>query len=613
MTSSASQHRFYRKANLTLLGVGLMLAVLTTSLQAWFYQENIHREQISQLQKSIQPHLQSLTNALWDIDSAQIRQEIDFLVNLPDVVRVELNTPLGQSYVQGRINGAQTNHTILHFEIHHPQSAAPLGSATFQIQNKSLWPLLKKSSMLSFGVQLVQLATILILLNFFLHRRLFQRLKTLTRHLQQIHHDTLHLPPPDTGAKNPDELDELTAALSQMQLHLIQDQQSARQTESTLRNTLEHAENELARRTGEAVYISGFLCQLLRLSTDFLRIPPAKTESALREALQEISVLLGLDTCFVIAIREDNQAIITGFWRKETLPVAPLEVYYTRSRADYACSLGLLANDTLVQIDTATLDSDSQEARLAQLLKLEKLVLVKLESSGQAIGLLCGGASESHRTLNELETRLLNMTGNILASLLVNQQAQAKLQTISTELAHAHTEINALASQDPLTGLSNERSFREAVSRELRRAQRIDSPLALVVLEMSHYEEYVDLHGRQASDTILRRMAAEIIRNASRTGDLITRIAPARFALLLPDTSAEGALALAQQLHAALSALTPANAEDASSRPPSINAALVRCTKCQHAELETLLELSAQALSQATLNGGSRIEIIDAQ
>lgn len=610
MTKPNHRGQLFRKTVLVLLGTGLLFAIMATVLNIWLGQKNIRQEQISQLEKSIQPRLPNLANALWDIDSTLIRQELDFLVSLPDVSRVELNTPLGQSYVQGRFDKTQSSLESLNYEIRHPQSTTPLGNITFLIQNRPLWSSQKNSSMLLLGMHLLQITAMLVLLNILLRRPILRRIKILTSHLQKLHQHTLHQPPPGIPADKPDELDDLGSALLQAQQNLILDQQAGRQTEAALRNKLERTENELAHRTGEAVYISGFLSQLLRLSTDFLHLPPSQTEPALREALQEIGVFLGLDTCFVIAIREDNQAIITGFWRKETLPVAPLEVYYTRSRADYASSLGLLAEEKLVQIDPGKLDADSQEARLARLLKLEKLILVKLDSSAQAVGLLCGGTCDPHRLVNDIEGRLFCMTGNIIASLLVNQQAQARLQTISAELDQARTEITALISQDPLTGLSNERAFHETVSRELRRAQRIGSPLALVVLEVDRQAESADQRGCNANDTALQSIAAELVRNVSRTGDLIARIGPARFALLLPDTPAEGALALAQSLHGTLSA--PAvNGTD--QQALSVSVALIRCKQCHLAELEPLLDLATQALNQAQHNGGNCIEIIDAQ
>jgi len=106
-------------------------------------------------------------------------------------------------------------------------------------------------------------------------------------------------------------------------------------------------------------------------------------------------------------------------------------------------------------------------------------------------------------------------------------------------------QLNAVT--DPLTGLYNRRLFSETFEKELNRSRRYGSPLGLVILDLHRFKEVNDKHGHPRGDEVLRAAAATL-KKALRTSDSAFRIGGDEFALLLPQTDAEQALALSRRV-----------------------------------------------------------------
>src|SRR6266404_2884090 len=106
-------------------------------------------------------------------------------------------------------------------------------------------------------------------------------------------------------------------------------------------------------------------------------------------------------------------------------------------------------------------------------------------------------------------------------------------------------QLNAVT--DPLTGLYNRRLFTETFEKELNRGRRYGLPLGLVVLDLHRFKEVNDKHGHPRGDEVLRA-AATTLKKALRTSDSAFRIGGDEFALLLPQTDAEQALALSRRV-----------------------------------------------------------------
>lgn len=108
-------------------------------------------------------------------------------------------------------------------------------------------------------------------------------------------------------------------------------------------------------------------------------------------------------------------------------------------------------------------------------------------------------------------------------------------------------QLASLVLTDALTSCVNRRGFDQALTREVARASRAGSELALLALDLDHFKTVNDTLGHLAGDAVLAEVGALLLRTA-REGDVVARTGGEEFSLILPDTSASGAFQLASRL-----------------------------------------------------------------
>jgi len=111
--------------------------------------------------------------------------------------------------------------------------------------------------------------------------------------------------------------------------------------------------------------------------------------------------------------------------------------------------------------------------------------------------------------------------------------------------------------RDPLTGLYNPHYLQEQLRRELDRAARRESGVALMLVDVDRFGLYNDRFGHEQGDRMLQAIAT-LLRERFRSSDVACRLSGERFALVMPESDAGDARARAESLRAAVSGLTPA-------------------------------------------------------
>jgi diguanylate cyclase (GGDEF)-like protein len=111
---------------------------------------------------------------------------------------------------------------------------------------------------------------------------------------------------------------------------------------------------------------------------------------------------------------------------------------------------------------------------------------------------------------------------------------------LALERAETLARLERVARTDDLTGLANRRAWDEHLSREIARATRTGSPLAIALLDLDHFKKYNDVHGHPAGDRLLKQVAAGWGR-AIRATDILARYGGEEFAVALPGTTEEEA------------------------------------------------------------------------
>ncbi|RJP48396.1 MAG: diguanylate cyclase [Anaerolineaceae bacterium] len=100
---------------------------------------------------------------------------------------------------------------------------------------------------------------------------------------------------------------------------------------------------------------------------------------------------------------------------------------------------------------------------------------------------------------------------------------------------------------DPLTGLYNRRFMEETLAREIRRAERNQRSLNLIMLDIDHFKEFNDTFGHEAGDAVLRELG-QMLKDNTRGSDVSCRFGGEEFVLILPETTAEDARQRAEEL-----------------------------------------------------------------
>jgi diguanylate cyclase (GGDEF)-like protein/PAS domain S-box-containing protein len=133
------------------------------------------------------------------------------------------------------------------------------------------------------------------------------------------------------------------------------------------------------------------------------------------------------------------------------------------------------------------------------------------------------------------------------------RRAKVALESVNRELQQSLTREEALARTDGLTGLPNRLHFEERAAREFKAATATGQPLSVMMFDTDDLKRINDLLGHQAGDRALVQIA-QIAGEQTRGSDFLARLGGDEFILLLPNTSAQQALPIAERIRANMAA-----------------------------------------------------------
>lgn len=131
--------------------------------------------------------------------------------------------------------------------------------------------------------------------------------------------------------------------------------------------------------------------------------------------------------------------------------------------------------------------------------------------------------------------------------LCVRLEIASRILEVHEALERQNARLIEMATTDELTGVNNRRRFAEDLNLHAALAARHGLPLSLIMLDVDHFKSYNDSFGHRAGDDVLRTIAT-ILRSEVREHDLVARYGGEEFVLLLPSTSSEAAVEVAERL-----------------------------------------------------------------
>ncbi len=163
--------------------------------------------------------------------------------------------------------------------------------------------------------------------------------------------------------------------------------------------------------------------------------------------------------------------------------------------------------------------------------------------------------------------------------------------------------LESLASMDALTEVPNRRAFDLTRALEWKRAQREGLPISFVMIDIDQFKQYNDNYGHGAGDECLARIARAINGCVQRPGDFLARYGGEEFAAILTGTHRDGALQMAQRLHAAVANLAIPHAHSNVAPVVTISIGVATTVPADPLTPELLSEAADKMLYQAKESG----------
>ncbi|MEE3719474.1 diguanylate cyclase [Tumidithrix elongata RA019] len=181
----------------------------------------------------------------------------------------------------------------------------------------------------------------------------------------------------------------------------------------------------------------------------------------------------------------------------------------------------------------------------------------KVELTRQKLLTTVVAALRSYRDITTIAQQKIELANTLVHLQRTQLQLEEHMQTLETKIAERTAELETanrklleLATMDGLTGVANRRRFDEYWQQQWQMLAQQQKPLSLILADVDHFKLYNDHYGHLLGDECLRQVARSMSLILNRPTDLVARYGGEEFALILPYTSMEGAIKVADAIAA---------------------------------------------------------------
>lgn len=172
-----------------------------------------------------------------------------------------------------------------------------------------------------------------------------------------------------------------------------------------------------------------------------------------------------------------------------------------------------------------------------------------------------------------------------------------------TDFVMYEYKLMQMAKTDGLTGIYNRRYLDSRLTEEIERSRRHGNPLSVMMLDIDHFKVINDTHGHLCGDYVLRKIS-ERLQTIVRTSDILGRYGGEEFCCVLPESSFEQAVVLAERCCRQVSDSELSCTTDHQTR---VTVSIGVTALYRDDSLDSLIKRADDALYQAKRNGRNRV------
>lgn len=188
-----------------------------------------------------------------------------------------------------------------------------------------------------------------------------------------------------------------------------------------------------------------------------------------------------------------------------------------------------------------------------------------------------------------------------------NLSLKQEVYARTKELLKANKQLSHLANLDGLTKIANRRRFDEYLKQQWQRHLRQQQFLSLILIDIDYFKLYNDFYKHQMGDDCLIRVAQTISNVIKRPTDLFARYGGEEFAVILPETSPQGAFKVAQLIQNAISQLQIPHEKSLINSYVTLSIGIASIIPTSQLTMENFIKQSDESLYQAKHEGRNRI------
>jgi len=188
-----------------------------------------------------------------------------------------------------------------------------------------------------------------------------------------------------------------------------------------------------------------------------------------------------------------------------------------------------------------------------------------------------------------------------------NETLEKEVKKRTAELEKANKQLSRLANLDGLTQIPNRRRFDEYLNLEWQRHQRQQQTISLLLIDIDYFKAYNDFYGHQRGDECLIQVAQTVASSLQRPTDLAARYGGEEFVIVLPHTSPQGALTVAESVQSAIASLQISHQKSAISKYITLSIGVATIIPSSEYSPEDLIKTADDCLYQAKKKGRNKI------